>query len=91
MLIINIPHDSNTTSWVGTQEVSWLDTSHYRNKVSYLRKVIDQYMQKEQKNVVSLRSNLNWDSIDCFSETKWNPEVISKFGKCLSLFGIRTK
>ena len=50
MLIINIPHDSNTTSRVGTQEVSRLDTWHYRNRVLYLRKVIEnEYMQNGQK------------------------------------------
>ena len=33
----------------------------------------------------------NWDAINCFSKTKWNPEVVSGFEKCLSLFGNRTK
>ena len=47
----------------------------------------------ETKNVIPLRSNINWDSIHCFSETKKkkNPEMVSRFEKCLSLFGNKIK
>ena len=46
---------------------------------------------KETENVVPMRCNINWDFIDCFSETERNPKVVSGFGNCMYLLGNRTK
>ena len=60
---------------------------------SYFKKGIKKKSKHayETENVIPLRSNINWDSIDCFFETKENPEMVSRFEKCLSLFGNKIK
>ena len=47
-------------------------------------------LAKRTENIVPLRRNINFDSIDSFSETKGNPEVVFGLKKCLSLLGNRT-
>ena len=74
------------------QEVSWLNTWHYRNRVPYLIKSRkNQNMQRGQKMLC------HWGAISIeissitFLKLKRNPEVVFRFKKCLSLFGNRKK
>ena len=59
--------------------------------VPHLRNATKIKHAKGTENAILLRSNINWDSIKCLFETKWNPEVVSRFKNCLLLFGNITK
>ena len=55
---------------------------HINNKhVPYLRNTRNIKTSKGDKNVIPLRKNINWDSIDSFLETEQNFVVVCSFEK----------